>query len=709
MKKQKLFLVVFFIIWCTGFFGGFVGVLGYQLLRPKEYRAERYNYSHSYSDRADIVKVNYDGELQTNGDLFVKETLRFDISSETAFRELYREFDLIKESGTDAYQDSGSFSVAEIIDGVEVPLKKISAPTVGDNRVKGTFAVATTSTHKFDELRWYIDIKKGSPTYVVTYTYKNVLDVYSDTAILDLLLWTGGSVEYIKEYSASVTFPDGVIDGDFKCFAHNQKSSETTLDGNKLSLHIKNPKGAVNLDMGFIELRAVTGANALPIFNSAVNQIAEPMYAKTIKQEADWAAGQKSFETKQIVDTIIDIVFALAVAVGAVVLVKALRPRIGRRYRPAVDYKYFRDLPESGFLLTAELAAARRTVKKNVMAGAVMNLCANEYIEFYKIDTEKQWSSRNIGIKLTPKGASELEAAAVPKKTRAKAVTETDESLEVAALKKTRTRIKPAAVAGLSGYDALVFNYFVQLGLTAKHPIWLAVLTKSSSLGFAQLFYKSQESEIERVRKESGFFETVKGKGKNLHTILHGVTMAAGLLSAIAVCLLSIAFSTTFYGFAVFTPIALLWTGVIVGIGGLYGSRDNILTQKGEDAAAECTGLYNFFNDMTRVKEADLPDVRRLEEYLVYATALGVGKKVIKALRLRYPKDFSSGTYFNRYGGDGFAASYIGRAVGHRTSTAQSFGSPTSFSGGGFSSGGGGGFSSGGGGGHGGGGGGGRH
>ncbi|MDR1092877.1 MAG: hypothetical protein LBL66_01870 [Clostridiales bacterium] len=62
--RGRIGLVIFFLIWCTGFAGGFVGGFGYGVLRPSDLKPQNYNYPHDYDDRADISKVDYRGVLQ---------------------------------------------------------------------------------------------------------------------------------------------------------------------------------------------------------------------------------------------------------------------------------------------------------------------------------------------------------------------------------------------------------------------------------------------------------------------------------------------------------------------------------------------------------------------------------------------------------------------------------------------------------------------
>ena len=72
----------------------------------------------------------------------------------------------------------------------------------------------------------------------------------------------------------------------------------------------------------------------------------------------------------------------------------------------------------------------------------------------------------------------------------------------------------------------------------------------------------------------------------------------------------------------------------------LYRSRKDkkYLSQKAEDEGALWKAFVNFLEDFTLFKERDLPELKVWEKYLVYATAAGVSRKVLKKLPLAYPE-----------------------------------------------------------------------
>lgn len=59
------------------------------------------------------------------------------------------------------------------------------------------------------------------------------------------------------------------------------------------------------------------------------------------------------------------------------------------------------------------------------------------------------------------------------------------------------------------------------------------------------------------------------------------------------------------------------------------------LTNLGLEKRKELFALRNFLNNFSRLNEKDIPEVSLWEEYLVYATAFGIGDKVLNSMKLR--------------------------------------------------------------------------
>ena len=147
--------------------------------------------------------------------------------------------------------------------------------------------------------------------------------------------------------------------------------------------------------------------------------------------------------------------------------------------------------------------------------------------------------------------------------------------------------------------------------------------------------------------------------------------------------------------------------GVPVTIGGvisivLSGSIKRY-SQKGADEVALWEAFERFLKEFTLMDEKELPELVMWEEYLVYATAMGIGQKVLKQLPEKYPQFYESHLYTHSY----VRCFYYGRQpnidlldsfndFSRTLNTAMHYTENTSGKGGSFSRGGGGGFAGGG-------------
>ena len=69
-----------------------------------------------------------------------------------------------------------------------------------------------------------------------------------------------------------------------------------------------------------------------------------------------------------------------------------------------------------------------------------------------------------------------------------------------------------------------------------------------------------------------------------------------------------------------------------------------VLDQQGEDDLALWQAFGRFLDDFTTFEDKELPEFSVWREYMVYAVAMGNGQKVAKALALKYPEAYATGT-----------------------------------------------------------------
>ena len=138
---------------------------------------------------------------------------------------------------------------------------------------------------------------------------------------------------------------------------------------------------------------------------------------------------------------------------------------------------------------------------------------------------------------------------------------------------------------------------------------------------------------------------------------------------------------------------------IIFCLSSYVSKKDKLdLTEEGTLELAKIKALRRYMKDFTILDKRELPEVRLWNKYLVYATALGVGKKVSKALKVYIESESLNTDLITNYA----ITNTISRSINNtmRSAYAAHYAATSGSSGGGSwssGSGGGGGFSSGGG------------
>ena len=198
--------------------------------------------------------------------------------------------------------------------------------------------------------------------------------------------------------------------------------------------------------------------------------------------------------------------------------------------------------------------------------------------------------------------------------------------------------------------------------------------------------YEKWKEKIEEVAKEKDLLKIKKDK------------IAKDILKCVFALLLSV--SVAVFGL-IMNYEDILVIGSITLFLGIYELvfvvlqiNDLIIrTKKGIEHKAMWKAFKKFLQDFSKLDERDYKSIAIWEHYLVYATALGISKKVIKQLKIVFPTEFEeSSNMFGTYAtinllSDTDAFSSFSSSFSAATTTAFSAPSSSSGSGGGFSGG----------------------
>lgn len=169
---------------------------------------------------------------------------------------------------------------------------------------------------------------------------------------------------------------------------------------------------------------------------------------------------------------------------------------------------------------------------------------------------------------------------------------------------------------------------------------------RDEALNFRRNFNGAVEREYTESVKSKDNKKPSSGRFKRCLII----AAAVGLL-AMLICMLSMLYDGIQFGSSLLVGlIAFAAVMLILGIIRLYIYFVNdmipclVLEQQSENDLALWQAFGRFLDDFTTFEDKELPEFSVWREYMVYAVAMGKGKKVAKALALKYPEAVSTGT-----------------------------------------------------------------
>lgn len=161
-------------------------------------------------------------------------------------------------------------------------------------------------------------------------------------------------------------------------------------------------------------------------------------------------------------------------------------------------------------------------------------------------------------------------------------------------------------------------------------------------------FRRSFESAVEREFTERAKSKDVArcSRVRLKHRLI--VSAAAGIL-AILIRMLSTLYNgvelgaSLEFGLGVFFLVMVI-EAIIHFWRFVFKTSCYVLDRQGEDDLALWQAFGRFLDDFTTFADKELPEFSIWREYMVYAVAMGNGQKVAKALAVKYPEAFSTGT-----------------------------------------------------------------
>lgn len=593
-----------------------------------------------YAGDLELKNLTYDVKLNFDGTANVTEI--WDIAIEDT-NTLFKTFEI----DSSKYSGITNVSVVETTLGMNRHFTEIYEEKYHVN--KNCFYALINSKDQF-EIAWGVheDDDYARRRFEINYTIVDAVKNYKDASEFYWQFISTESAIPANKVTGTITLPTNVTNiDDFRVWAHGPLNGNITrASNNTATFEIENLSSHTML-----EARIVTPTY---VFDKNLNTSSENKLEYILTQEQEWAdeanRQREAIARRQKIMKIIAIVFIILTNIAgifvAIILVKKNKkykntleetPNI----KPNMPSKYFRDIPrkdatpaEAAFLYYFKNSSFSMHIP-NIISATILDLCMKKYLSFEVLPDKKN----QIKIILTPN----TDISLLPK----------NEIIVYQMLEK----VSPNKQFTMKDFEKY----------TQKH----------SSTFLNQ--YNSLEPNVKNELQFNGNYDKELMKKRDSWS-----------LKGTGYIILSIA-SLIFMIFA-FIPAFICSIKCFK-----ISNRYNTLTQKGTDEKEAWTGLKNYMEDFSMMKEKEVPELVLWEKYLVYATAFGISDKVIKQLKVVYPQ-ITDPNYMNSNGysylyfmsSNNFSNNFINSINTSVTNTFNSVNySSGSGSGGGFSGGGG--------------------
>ena len=585
-------------------------------------------------DYARITDVDYVATVvDDSGKVHIKERLTFDVHASdrsNPFWELWREL-------PEAYYDGvmvnyNVLSVKEILsDGTEIIMPESSKLYWYDEDFtddSGLYGPGKwyhsegpyDDYYYYESLIFYVDgLYRETVTYEIEYEMFNASLRYADASELYLAMYSGPTSKYLNSFNGSIRIPLDKMpqDSNYSAYTYGTDSHEFGL---KTSEDLEYFTFSFNLNKDdlkfhdyneYIEFALITYNEDKHIFteDAAINHYYyDDMLSEINHQQEVYEALPATFHKHKI--TLLNTFSILGLLVLSITFFgERSYKRKKQLFEPSQKIDYYRDIPsdaDPNFIRQLVFNDNKDSVGEDGFASVLLSLIHKKIVELEIKDPNKKQIPSNTLIKVNPDGQA------------------------VSPIEKQ--------------YLDLIYRH------TKDDQITLKELQDKieQDYSYTDAFVKRVDSSIKQYGVVNNYYQKLRYKapkenmnGLGIFFLILGIlfTIIANVL--IYESRLDLAFGAFFiFGFAI----------IISGIYLMIASKKYILfTQFGVDEKEKWQALYRFLNNETLMVERGVQDIVIWEKYLIYATAFGISHKVIKAFKMKFPREIveSSIVYYN--------------------------------------------------------------
>ena len=291
----------------------------------------------SFTGGSKQVMENLDiaAKLSSNGDMQVTETWRVNLKDRNkTYRNLYKTFTL------DTNSEIQNLSVFDMDSNTTYAYRDDIDPNNDNSAIEDVCYIYKTGTDT--EIGWLMPpIDSGVRNFKVSYTMKNVVNVYQDTSVL-YSKFVGKDFNLpIQSLHGTISFPSGAKQADLKAWLHCLATSNLTIDSsNQISFTATEVPAKT-----MVETRILMPVSLFP---DSKRIVASNVKSSIEKEELKWAndtqAAQLEEQRKEYIIGIIDAAGgAILIIIGIIFLIWAKKK--AKRYTVEAP-EYTREIPE---------------------------------------------------------------------------------------------------------------------------------------------------------------------------------------------------------------------------------------------------------------------------------------------------------------------------------------------------------------------------
>lgn len=639
----------------------------------------------SYAGTQKWNSLNYNVELTSSGDMCVEETWDIDISNtNTLFKTL--KIDPSKDAHASSiniseikyYCGIENVRVTEIRDGQEISLNQIYEQQYHVD--KGSYYAMPISDSEF-EIAWNVglDNSSGKRIYKLCYTIENAIKIYDDcTELYWQFLGKNNSISG-KNITGTIKLPKEVRDiENLRVWAHGPLSGKINKIS-KTTVEFSVPELQKNT---MLEVRIVTDEN---IYEECTNVENSNKLNSILEEEQTWADEANAERNKYRLIYVMFIIILIVIIyyfLKKIIKYKRMKKELLEKYYIENEkIKYYREIPNE---------------KVATPARAIFLYCFKN--DSYDMDKYSSKIFTATLLDLSLKGLINFDAI--------------DSKEFKIILNKSKDKELPRDEEGV--YNIL--KHAIEKQGEGRDYITTKEFSQYTKVHHKDLYnvMRNFETAADNYHFASGNIDSKKEMELN---------NIKGKISGHQICVILLMFFMFFiisalasggvieqYLIPIFAIVLAIFIGNFWCINILNGilKKTTMLSEKGNLEKIEWNALKKYMEDFSLLEDKLVPDIVLWEKFLVYATAFGISKKVIKQLKVTYPEMFEerSENYYGRYAYwnvvsdsnfsenmfSGFSSNmernYQNAITNYRIATSSS--SSGSGSGGGFSSGGGG-------------------